>query len=410
MKLVDINEFYSDFGGGVKTYVRQKLEASAALGWDTTIIAPGPADRREKMTGGEIIWVRSPTLPPDPRYHLFWETAPVHQLLDEIKPDVVEGSSTWRGGWISSSWQGDAAKVLVLHQDPVAVYPHTFLSPMLSERRVDQLCFWFWRYMRSLSNRFDATMVSGEWLASRLEGFGLRRPIAAPFGVDKTLFAPTNRNEQIRKEMLARCGVEDESAPLFISISRHHPEKRLGVVMDAFAKFTKTRTAGLYIIGDGPTRKWVEKKAGKHPNVFVAGHVGDRDALAAQVASADYMVHGGAAETFGLVVAEALNSGLPLVTPHIGGAAELTHPTYSETYRAGDANALEAALQRITARDRNELTIAARAGSHRVGTPADHFANLFSQYRALADEVGVRQRLPRTNVQAVPSPAVVNSR
>lgn len=76
MKLADINEFYSDFGGGVKTYVRQKLDVSAALGRKTTIIATGPHDRRENVSGSEIIWVRSPILPPDPRYHVFWNSAP----------------------------------------------------------------------------------------------------------------------------------------------------------------------------------------------------------------------------------------------------------------------------------------------------------------------------------------------
>ncbi len=410
MKLVDINEFYSDFGGGVKTYVRQKLDASAALGWETTIIAPGPHDRRETVSGGEIIWVRSPILRPDPRYHVFWNSAPVHQLLDEIRPDVIEGSSAWRGGWIASGWGGKAAKALVVHQDPVAVYPQTFLSPLLSEHRVDQLCFWFWRYMRNLSKHYDATMVSGEWLAARLERFGLRRPIAAPFGVDKSQFSPANRRREVRKDMLADCGVTDEEAPLFISISRHHPEKRLGVVIDAFAKFTATRPAGLYIIGDGPARKLVEKKARRHPGIFVAGQVSDRNDLSHRIASADYMVHGGAAETFGLVVAEALNSGLPLVTPHIGGAADISHPTYGETYRAGDAGALEAALHRIVARDREELTIAARAGSRRIGTPNDHFETLFSTYLSLAGQIGKRQRIAEPKFQEAPSRAVVNLR
>ncbi len=410
MKLVDINEFYSDLGGGVRTYVHQKLDASAALGWDTTIIAPGPADRREKVRGGEIIWVQSPALPPDPRYHMFWNSAPVHQLLDEIRPDIIEGSSTWRGGWIASGWRGNAAKALIMHQDPVAVYPHTFLSPFLSERRVDQFCFWFWAYMRKLSRRYDATMVSGEWLASRLEGFGLRRPIAAPFGVDKSLFSPSNRRCDIRKDMLSACGITDETAPLFIAISRHHPEKRLGVVIDAFAKFTNSRTAGLYIIGDGPTRNWVEKKARRHQNIVIAGQINDRSDLSHHIASADYMVHGGAAETFGLVVAEALNSGLPLVTPHIGGAADLTHPTYGEAYRAGDAGALTAALHRIVARDRNELALAARAGSRRVGTPDDHFDSLFTTYQSLAAQKGKRQRIAEPKLQEAPSRAVANSR
>lgn len=409
MKLVDVNEFYSAFGGGVKTYVDQKLEASSAMGWETTIIAPGPVDRREKVRGGEIIWVRAPILPPDPRYHVFWKSAAIYELLDEIKPDIVEGSSAWRGGWIASGWRGEAARALFIHQDPVAVYPHTFLSPLVSEGRIDQLCFWFWSYLRRLAQRFDATIVSGEWLAARLEGFGLKRPLATPFGVDKTLFSPAHRDARVRRKLLQSCGVEDETAPLFITVSRHHPEKRLGVIIDAFAGFSQRRPAGLYIIGDGPARRWVEKKAAATPGVFVAGQIYDRKELAQRLASADYMVHGGAAETYGLVVAEALNSGLPLVTPHIGGAAELTHPTYAETYRAGDAASMRDALQRIVDRDRKELALAARAGAHRIGSPQDHFTALFDAYETIANNKSEgREAIP--NAEFAPNRAAVNLR
>ena len=41
MKVADVSEFYSEQGGGVRTYVLQKLAASARLGHETVIIAPG---------------------------------------------------------------------------------------------------------------------------------------------------------------------------------------------------------------------------------------------------------------------------------------------------------------------------------------------------------------------------------
>ncbi len=386
MRLVDISEFFSDFGGGVKTYVHQKLEACAQAGCEATIIAPGPADRRERRLGGEIIWVRSPTLAFDHRYHAFKHVKPVHDLLDELKPDVVEGSSTWRGGWMAGTWSGDAAKSLFLHQDPVAVYPHSFLSPLIKEERVDQLCFWFWWYLRRLSNHFDATVVAGEWFARRLEKFGVKRPIVTPLGIEKSQFDHTLRSEELRRTMLAECGVHDQNAALFIAISRHHPEKRLGMLMDAFARVSETRPAGLYIIGDGPAWRFVKRKAARHTGVNIAGHFSDRSEIAKRLASADYMVHGGAAETFGLVVAEALASGLPVVAPNLGGAADLAHPAYGEVYRAGDPKACAEALHRVLDRDRDELALAARAGARRIGAPQDHFNTLLEQYAMLADE------------------------
>jgi alpha-1,6-mannosyltransferase len=384
MRVADISEFFSDFGGGVRTYVHQKLEAATAAGVEMTIIAPGPADRREKRLGGEIIWVRSPVLPLDHRYHLFARKQPVHDVLDALKPDLIEGSSTWRGAWIARNWRGRAARALFLHQDPVAVYPQSFLSPALRAERVDDLFGAFWRYLAKLSSGFDVSVAPSAVFARRLAARGVARPVACPLGVDRSLFNPERRREALRLQMLADCGVSNPAAPLFVAVSRHHPEKRLPMMMRAFAEFSSGREAGLYLIGDGPMWRSITARAKRIRGVAVAGPVTDRALIASKLASADYFVHGGAAETFGLVVAEALASGVPIVAPDQGGASEFVHPAFGEAYRAGDASALAAALARVVARDRRDLAAAARAGGHRVGTPADHFARLFSVYGALA--------------------------
>ena len=386
MRIADICEFYSEHGGGVKTYIDQKLDAAARLGQWVSIIAPGPEDRREPRHGGEVIWVKSPTLAPDPRYHIFWRSAPVHQVLDELRPDLVEASSTWRGAWIAADWRHAAPRTLFAHQDPVAVYPQTFLTPFLSAGAVDKLCFWFWAYLRRLTEKFDSVIVGGDWLADRLESYGVKRPVHAPMGVDKSLFSYKLRSDTARNEMLLACGVRDPQATLFVAVSRHHPEKRIGTLIRGFEAFAKDRPAGLYLIGDGPSRRTVEKRAADAPGVHVAGPVRDRQRLAKLLASGDYFLHGGAAETFGLVVAEALASGLPLIAPDMGGAAELTHPTYAETYRAGDATALYRAMTRIVDRDQRTLSLAARAGAKRINTPTDHFEILFDHYAKLAEE------------------------
>ena len=101
----------------------------------------------------------------------------------------MEGSSPWSGGWLVARWMGDAVKTFVFHQDPVAVYPQTLLGHRLGNDAVDRMFGWYWAYLRSLSERFDATVVSGEWLARKLRRFHLRRPEAVPFGIDKATFS-----------------------------------------------------------------------------------------------------------------------------------------------------------------------------------------------------------------------------
>ena len=390
MRLVDISEFFSDFGGGVRTYTHQKLEAASRCGVDLTVIAPGPEDRRERRCGGEIVWVRSPILPFDHRYHLFADMRPVHDLLDSISPDFVEGSSSWRGGWMAARWRGAAPRALFLHQDPVAVYPQSLLCPPLREPTVDRMCFWFWSYLRRLARHFDLTLAPGVKFADRLRSFGVERVTALPLGVDRTAFSHELRDGSVRRQMLSACGISDPNAALFIAVSRHHPEKRVPLLIEGFRRFAADGAAALYIVGDGPLAKSVRSHGARTPHVCVAGPISDRVALARLFASADYFVHGGAAETFGLVVAEALCSGLPLVTPTLGGAAELSHPAYAETYRAGDADALAAAMRRAVLRERSTMAVAARAGGLRLSTPDEHFAALFSAHCSLVDANGAR--------------------
>ena len=84
MKIVDVCEFYSPTGGGVRRYIDQKLEFAPRFGHDLTIIAPGAESRRERMRGGEIIWVKSPQLPFDPNYRMFWRAHDVWDVLDSL--------------------------------------------------------------------------------------------------------------------------------------------------------------------------------------------------------------------------------------------------------------------------------------------------------------------------------------
>lgn len=391
MKIVDVAEFYAEQGGGVRTYVNQKLEAGRAAGHEVVVIAPGPEDREEERLGGRVLWVKGPPMPFDPRYFVLYREAAVHALLDRERPDVVEGSSPWSGGWFAARWRGEAVKTFIFHQDPVAVYPQTFLGRTLGADRVDRLFGWYWAYLRRLARHYDATVVSGYWLADKLRRFGLQRPEAVPFGIDKARFSPDHRDEAVRSRWLDACGAPADAA-LLVTISRFHPEKRLGTLFDGFARASRQRPMGLVVFGTGPLQRQVERRAAKVPGIHVAGFTSDRQLLAATLASADAMLHGSAAETYGLVVAEAICSGLPVVVPDLGGAADLAAPPWSEVYETGDPKACAAAIGRLLARPRQELLAGcAEAAEQRIGTMGDHFRRLFSLYQGMVAERGGRR-------------------
>jgi alpha-1,6-mannosyltransferase len=385
VKIVDVSGFYSECGGGVRSYVHQKLEAAARLGHDVTIIAPGARQRIERRDGGKIVWVPSPPMPFDPNYRMFWDSKEATSVLEQEKPDVVEGSSTWRGGWIAGRWPGAAVKSLVFHQDFVAAYAHTLLDTRLSRSAIDRLFAPNWRYVARLSRCFDVTIAGGDWLAARLASFGVRNPVAVPLGVENGRFSPDHRDEALRRDLLARCGLGPDGV-LLLAVGRFHPEKRHGVIIDGFARARRTRPGlGLVLVGDGLRRDAVAKAAARAGNVHMLGAVSDRDLMARLYASADLLVHGSGAETYGLVVAEAICSGLPVVVPDSGGASDFAPRARSAVYPTGDSEACAGAILRLLA---STAPCSAAVGLNRetpVRSAEAHFEALFALYRELID-------------------------
>ncbi len=393
MKIVDVSESYSEHGGGVRTYVHHKLAAAARAGHEMVIVAPGHCDREDEVEGGRIVWVQSLRSPFDDRYGLFTRSRVIHEVLDRERPDVVEGSSPLGGGWAVAKWQGRAKKAFVFHTDPVAVWPETFLAPRLGFGRVDRWSQPIWSGLRRLAAGYDATVVSGAWLGDRLEEHGVQGARVVPFGIDKRGFSPAHRSEEVRTKLLADCGLPPE-ADLLISVSRLDPEKRVPTMLEGFRRAARQRPMGLVIFGRGALEKSIKRRIDRTPGVCLGGYVGSRAEMATAIASADGFLHGSAAETYGLVVAEAICSGVPVIVPDRGGAGALAGPGFAETYAAGDPSGCRDAILRLMARDRASLRRACAVAARRIGTMDGHFDELFGLYEELCGQQGKMVSLP----------------
>ena len=67
MRILDVCAFYSPYGGGVKTYVRRKMELSAQLGHEIVILAPGEREEIvEERDGAILATIPAPLLPAPP--------------------------------------------------------------------------------------------------------------------------------------------------------------------------------------------------------------------------------------------------------------------------------------------------------------------------------------------------------
>ena len=83
MKIVDVCAFYSPQGGGVRTYIEQKLRIGPELGHEIVILAPG--DDHAVIEHGpmaRIVTIPSPRLPFDRKYWYFGDEGALHAALD----------------------------------------------------------------------------------------------------------------------------------------------------------------------------------------------------------------------------------------------------------------------------------------------------------------------------------------
>jgi alpha-1,6-mannosyltransferase len=377
VKIVDVCAFYTPHGGGVRTYIEQKLAIGPRLGHEIVILAPG--DRNEVIErgpGARIVTIKGPRFPLDRKYWYFDDEAALHAALDAEAPDFVEATSPWRSAAMVGNWAGSAPRSLVMHADPLSAYAYRWLEPIFSRPTIDRQFGVFWRHLRQASAHFDAVISANTDLSGRLRDGGVVNTVTLPMGVEANRFAPTLRDEALRSAMLRECGLPPE-ASLLIAVGRLAAEKRWPMVIDAVTRASAEAPIGLVIIGDGRDKRSVLKALSGNPHIRVFGPASDRETFARIMASGDALIHGCEAETFCMVAAEARASGLRVIVPDRGGAADHASDG-GVTYKAGDpASAAAAILKMLQGRD--------AAGTAVVRTMDEHFAELFALYAALAE-------------------------
>lgn len=378
MRIVDVCAFYSPHGGGVRTYVEQKLRAGPALGHEIVILAPGEDHRVEQRgPNARIVYLPGPRFPLDRRYRFFADDGSVEAALTALAPDMVEASSPWRSAELVANWQGGAPRALVMHADPLASYAYRWFGMVARQQTIDRSFGWFWRHLRKLDRGFDRIVAANHGFARRLEAGGMRNLLVNPMGVTPGLFSPARRDPELRRTLLARCGLGDEGT-LVLGVGRHAPEKRWPMVIDACVAAGTRRPIGLVLVGDGRERHRLATHIGGNPHVQLIAPLREREQFARLLASGDALIHGCESETFCMVAAEARASGLPVVAPAGGGAADLARG-WGELYVPGSAADAARALGRLLDRP------AGPALDEAPRTMDDHFATLFADYQALAE-------------------------
>jgi len=376
MRIADVCAFYSPRGGGVRTYVEQKLATGPQLGHDITILVPG--DRHEIIARGpnaRIEILPSPRFPLDRRYWYFADEPAVHDALDRAEPDIVEASSPWRSALFSARWSAPVPRTLIMHADILSAYAYRWLEPIFKRSTIDRQMELFWTHLRQLGQQFDRVVCASSDLSSRLVAGGVANVLTNPMGVEPGVFSPSLRDEVTRARLLERCSLAP-SAHLLVAVGRLAPEKRWPMVIEAVTAAARVRPIGLVMLGEGRESRAVLSAIAGNPHVRLFEPERDRKAFARLLASADALVHGCEAETFCMAAAEARASGIPVIVPDRGGAADHAAQGGGWTYRASDSRSASAAILRALEQPFLPLPAPPR-------TMNDHFADLFAEYSRL---------------------------
>jgi glycosyltransferase involved in cell wall biosynthesis len=223
------------------------------------------------------------SLPNYPEIHLALPAiAKVSRKIAEVRPDAIHIATEGPVGL-------GMRRYCRRHGIPFTTSFHTAFPEYLSARfPVPES--WVWSYLRWFHGASDRVMVASAALADELKQRGFERLVRWSRGVDTALFRPRPGED---------LGLP---RPIFLNVGRIAVEKNLEAFLGLDLPGTKV------LVGDGPARAPLEKK---YPAAVFLG-VQEGEALARIYAAADVFVFPSLTDTFGLVLLEALASGLPV--------------------------------------------------------------------------------------------------
>lgn len=304
MRIAFVTETWWPSTDGVVTRVTATVRELKRMGHDLLIIAPrGGEPVFEGITVKDVpnisvwfIYGGKPWGLPMPR---------VGRYLAEFRPDVVHV--------VNPFVIGVAGVIAAVRQRlPLVASYHTNIAGYADFYHLGFTKPAIWGILRALHNRADVNLATSAAVQRELERQGIRNVRVWRRGVDLELFHPSRRSDTMRSRLTGG-----------------HPERLVGLYVGRLAKekglsrlvgiFSGNPTLHLAMVGDGPSRDELEQQFRGTPTTFLGTLHGEE--LARAYASADFFVFPSITETLGLVVLEAMASGLPV----IAAESEPTH-------------------------------------------------------------------------------------
>ena len=299
--------------GGMGSASLALLQAQNEAGLDTSVWCVDPPNVAATAAGGRLNVVSFPVAGPR---RFAWSPA-CERRARTIAADVVHQHGLWTA-------QSNITRILRARGKPTVVAVHGALAPYA--RRLSP---WKKRLALAAFERRNLRLASCLHATSEQElrdirEFGLREPVAV---VPNALLMSWQTTSVDPESLKRRWGVE-QGARIMLFLSRVHPIKGLPMLIDAIAA-NRDRLRDWRVVVAGPDanghRNQIEAhaaSAGLSDMVRFAGIVGDHEKRSV-FAAADLFVLPTHTENFGIVVAEALSCGVPVITTHAAPWREL---------------------------------------------------------------------------------------
>jgi glycosyltransferase involved in cell wall biosynthesis len=309
MNIAFFSESYKPYLSGVTNSIETLKKGLEGLGHKVIVFSPD-------YPGAQQIpgVYRFPSLPaPYPGYRL---TIPVpgkyYEELKQAGINIIHSHSPYQLGLLSMSY---ARKLKV----PFVFTMHTILGkymhyvPLIPDQLLDFISS---KYIKGFCNRCDCVVVPTEKVKQQISSIGVEaRTEIVPTGVDLSLFESADPSG-VRQ----RHGIPD-GAKLLLFAGRLAKEKNLTFLFKAFESIlSKHSDAYLLLAAGGPMENELKKMAPK--NTIFAGEI-KYPGILDYYAASDVFVFSSLSETQGLVLVEAMASGIPQVAVDAEGVSDV---------------------------------------------------------------------------------------
>ncbi|MFJ4142277.1 glycosyltransferase family 4 protein [Pseudomonas sp. NPDC089734] len=336
MHIADMTMFYAPASGGVRTYLDAKHRR---LGHYPdvrhSLLIPGASSSHNDG----IYHVAAPALPFSNGYRFPLRVSPWRNALHSLQPDLIEVGDAYLTAWAAL----DARRQLDV---PVIGFYHSDLPLLVSNRMGHWMGTSVEAYISKLYGNFDRVLAPSQVMADKLIAMGVENVYAQPLGVDLAVFHPRHRTPCLKAEL----GL-DENTHLLIFAGRGSKEKNLPVLLQCMKRLG-SRYHLLLVGSHMPTQV--------PDNVSVIGRFCKPPYLAQLLASADVLLHAGDQETFGLVILEAMASGIPVIAVAAGAFTEIVTPECGVLCQANNPRSMACAVRELFNQDVREKGRAAR--------------------------------------------------